>query len=853
MDYSFRKIEKKWQKNWKESGSFKSTVVKDKKKFYVLEMFPYPSGKLHMGHVRNYSIGDVTARTRRRQGFNVLYPMGWDAFGLPAENAAMKANVHPAKWTYSNIDTMRSQLQALGYSYDWDREIATCHPKYFRWEQKIFQEMYDRGLAYRKTSYVNWCQDCATVLANEQVENGQCWRCGSTVEQKELVQWFFRITQYASELLADLEKLKEGWPEKVLTMQRNWIGESFGARVKFALETPCNGTEHIEIFTTRADTLFGVTFMSLAAEHPLALELAKGTEVEGNVREFVLKVRNEDKIKRSSEDYEKEGVFTGAYAINPLTGDRIPIYIANFVLMDYGTGAVMAVPAHDQRDYDFARKYGIPLKVVIKSDDSPATPEEMTCAFVDDGLMVNSQEFSGTPNRDGIKGVVERLEREGCGGNTVNYRLRDWGISRQRYWGSPIPMIHCEKCGIVKVPMENLPVTLPDDVNWADHKSGSPLAAHPSWKHVKCPTCGSDALRDCDTMDTFMESSWYFLRYTSPRFEEGPFDKEAANYWMGVDQYIGGIEHAVMHLLYARFFTKVLRDLGYVDIDEPFNRLLTQGMVTMGTNRCESHDWLLPSEVTADGKCVHCSKPVNQGRVEKMSKSKKNVVDPVAYIERYGADTVRFFMLSDSPPERDLEWSDSAVEGSHKFILRVWKLFTDALELDYFNLKASPAKDGILKTAHKAVKKVTADMNRFHFNTAIAEIRVLFNELGSNQPKNPPEQAAHAAALRIGIQLLNPFAPHMTEELWQLSGQSQSLVTAPWPEWDEELVSDSTFLLVVQVNGKLRDKIDVPVDADAAVVEELVKKSPKISEFLEKGTLRKFIYVPGRLANLVIN
>ncbi|MBN2723005.1 MAG: leucine--tRNA ligase [Deltaproteobacteria bacterium] len=851
MEYNFTSIEKDWQKTWETAEVFTSKVKEDMEKFYVLEMFPYPSGKLHMGHVRNYSIGDVTARCKRRMGKNVLYPMGWDAFGLPAENAAMKANVHPANWTYSNIDQMRQQLKALGYSYDWNREIATCHPDYFKWEQRIFQQMLDKKLVYRKSSYVNWCNDCATVLANEQVENGQCWRCGSEVEQKELIQWFFRITDYASELLRDLDKLKDGWPEKVLTMQKNWIGESHGAMVTFRLEESCNNTDSIDVFTTRADTLFGVTFMSIAAEHPLALELAKGTSAENEVCDFVLKVRNEDKIKRTSEDYEKEGIFTGKYAINPLTGDRIPVYVANFVLMDYGTGAVMAVPAHDQRDFDFARKYKIPLKIVIRDQNTPEHPEMMTEAFVEDGIMCNSQEFDGTPNREGIGAVVNRLSNEGLGKMTVNYRLRDWGISRQRYWGTPIPMIHCDKCGLVKVPDNELPVTLPDDINWQDHKSGSPLAAHPTWKHVKCPECGSDALRDCDTMDTFVESSWYFLRYTSPRFDHAPFQKNEANYWMGVDQYIGGVEHAVMHLLYARFFTKVLRDLGYVDIDEPFKRLLTQGMVTMVTSKCENHDWLLPSEVE-NGKCIHCGNDVVSGRVEKMSKSKKNVVDPLQYIEKYGADTVRFFMLSDSPPERDLEWSDNAVEGSHKFIQKVWKLFVKAHSRGYFDLDCTPSPVSVLKTAHKALKKVTSDMDRFHFNTVIAEIRVLFNEISAMEPETDGEKAAYASALITGIHMLNPFAPHMTEELWKIAGNSSMLVNTPWPQWDEELIKENTFLLIVQVNGKLRDRIEVGVNSSKEEIESVIRESPKIQEFLSAGPLKKFIYVPGRLVNLVI-
>ncbi|MBU1535659.1 leucine--tRNA ligase, partial [Myxococcota bacterium] len=716
MDFNHKEIEAKWQARWNDAQVFKSSQDNNKKKYYVLEMFPYPSGKLHMGHVRNYSIGDVIARTRRAMGFNVLYPMGWDAFGLPAENAAIKANVHPADWTYKNIKQMREQLQALGYSYDWDRELATCHPGYFKWEQRLFQQMADKGLAYRKSSFVNWCSDCATVLANEQVENGLCWRCSSEVEQKELVQWFFKITAYTEELLADIEQLHGGWPEKVLTMQKNWIGRSEGALVRFPLDRPEGDTDAVEIFTTRPDTLWGVTFMSIAAEHPLALRLAAGTDREEEVAAFVRKVRNEDKINRTSDDYEKEGIFTGRTVTNPVTGKEVPVFIANFVLMDYGTGAVMAVPAHDQRDFYFAQKYNIPMEVVIQGEGTSMDASELTEAYVDAGIMVNSGPFTGVPNEEGKSRVIAYLKEKGFGDSTINFRLRDWGISRQRYWGTPIPMIHCEGCGIVNVPEDQLPVTLPDDINWADHTSGSPLASHPTWKHVECPKCGQKALRDTDTMDTFMESSWYFLRYTSPRCEDAIFDKEAANYWMGVDQYIGGVEHAVMHLLYARFFTKVLRDFGYVDLDEPFNRLLTQGMVTMETAKCPVHGWLLPEEVTRDKTCSQCSAAVEQGRVEKMSKSKKNVVDPMEYIATYGADTVRFFMLSDSPPERDLEWSDAGVEGTSKFINKVWRIATAFI--DAKPQLGEPGKSEIRKCAHRAVKKVTEDIERFHFNTA---------------------------------------------------------------------------------------------------------------------------------------
>ncbi len=850
--YNFTEIENKWQTVWREKGLFTTIADPKRPKTYVLEMFPYPSGKLHMGHVRNYSIGDVVARLNRAKGRNVLYPMGWDAFGLPAENAALKAHVHPAQWTYANIRQMRAQLKSLGYSYDWDRELATCHPEYYRWEQKVFQQMMDRDLAYRKSSFVNWCHTCQTVLANEQVENGACWRCGETVLQRELVQWFLRITRYAQSLLDDLSKLEGGWPEKVLTMQRNWIGRSEGARIRFPLENPQDGTDAIEVFTTRPDTLWGVTFMSLAPEHPLALKLAAGTDREAEVSAFVHRVRNEDRSVRTSEDAEKEGCFTGRHVINPVNGRKVPVYIANFVLMDYGTGAVMAVPAHDQRDFDFAKKYGLPIEVVIQKEDTPEDGSLLTAAMVEPGTMVHSGPMTGTPSAEGIGKTITYLAEQGFGEGTVHFRLRDWGVSRQRYWGTPIPVIHCPSCGIVKVPEADLPVRLPDDVDWASMEGGSPLVNHPSWKHVNCPSCGGGAERDCDTMDTFMESSWYFLRYCSPRFDKDIFDRSEVAYFAPVDQYIGGVEHAVMHLLYARFFTKVLRDLGYLDFDEPFRNLLTQGMVTMPTARCTEHDWLFPHEVTDAGACVHCGNPVKTGRVEKMSKSKKNVVDPQTYIDRYGADTVRFFVLSDSPPERDLEWSDSAVEGAHKFLQKVWRVVQETIERPTPAAGVQP-EAAVLKTAHRALKKVTSDMERFHFNTALAEIRVLFNELGTFRPETDAQAAAGREAVRVGLCMLAPFAPHLAEECWELLGETSELARGFWPEPDENLITDDEFQLVVQINGKVRDRLMVPTGADEATVRERVLASPKTREFIGDKQVRKFIYVPGRLANVVVS
>ncbi len=664
-------IEAKWQKRWVEQRTFAAPDGGDRPKYYVLEMFPYPSGRIHMGHVRNYTIGDVVARYKRMRGFNVLHPMGWDAFGMPAENAAIDRGVHPARWTRDNIAYMKGQLQRMGFSYDWAREFATCDPSYYRWEQWLFLRMMEHDLVYRKETTVNWCDTCSTVLANEQVEQGRCWRCGHEVGQKELPGWFFRITRYAEELLEWTEKLP-GWPPQVLTMQRNWIGKSHGAEVEFPL---ADREGSIRVFTTRPDTLYGVTFMSLAPEHPLVAELIRGSDREAEVAAFVERVRKEDKIRRTAEDYEKEGVFTGAHAVNPLTGEKVPIFVANFVLMEYGTGAVMAVPAHDQRDFEFARRYGLPIRVVIQPEGQELSPDTMTEAYEGEGRMVHSGPFDGMPSREGIRAVIRYLEEKGYGRGTVNYRLRDWGISRQRYWGAPIPVIHCGHCGVVPVPEEDLPVVLPEDVDFSGGRV-VPLAEIPSFYETTCPRCGRPARRETDTMDTFVESSWYFARFACADYDGGMLDPERVNYWMPVDQYIGGIEHAVLHLLYARFYTKVLRDLGLLKVDEPFTNLLTQGMVCMETQRCPEHGWLLPEEVD-EGRCRRCGAEVVRGRVEKMSKSKKNVVDPEHLIEKYGADTARLFSLFAAPPEKDLEWSDEGVEGAYRFLRRVWRLVAE--------------------------------------------------------------------------------------------------------------------------------------------------------------------------------
>ncbi|HEY6837766.1 MAG TPA: leucine--tRNA ligase, partial [Geobacteraceae bacterium] len=749
------------------------------------------------------------------------HPMGWDAFGMPAENAAIQHKSHPATWTYENIAYMRGQLKKMGFSYDWGRELATCDVDYYKWEQLIFLEMFEKGLAYKKNSFVNWCPKCETVLANEQVEDGCCWRCDSEVQQKELDQWFFRITAYADELLDYTYKLA-GWPERVLTMQRNWIGRSTGCEIDFPLE---GRMTKIKVFTTRQDTLFGATFMSLAPEHPLALELTAPGQRE-EVEAFIERVRKTDKAKRTADDLEKEGVFTGSYCINPVTNRRMPIYLANFVLLDYGTGAVMAVPTHDQRDFEFARKYKLPLQAVIEPPGEKLDPEAMTAAFTTEGVMVNSGQFDGLSNSEAKERIADYLEKEGIGKKTVNFRLRDWGVSRQRYWGNPIPVIYCDLCGVVPVPKSDLPVVLPMDAIFSG-EGGNPLAKVASFNTVTCPQCGEVARRETDTMDTFVESSWYFLRYCCPDFAVGPLDKERAEYWMSVDQYIGGIEHAVLHLLYARFFTKVLRDLGYVNIDEPFTNLLTQGMVIK------------------DG--------------AKMSKSKGNVVDPNALVDRYGADTARLFSLFAAPPEKDLDWSDQGVDGSYRFLNRVWKLAYDTLplvqEVPLLDPAALTDEGRVLRRAvHKTIKKVSEDIeDRFHFNTAIAAIMELVNTLQSFEPKNDARNTpVLKEALDSVVLMLAPFVPHFSSELWACLGHGEGLDRASWPDYDPEAVIDEELLVVVQVNGKLRGRITVPADATETLVKEVALADDRVKANIEGKTVRKVIYVPGKLLNIVV-
>ncbi len=855
--YNPRKIEEKWQDYWDRNKTF--TVFEDttKEKYYLLEMFPYPSGRIHMGHVRNYTIGDVVARYMKMRGYNVLHPIGWDSFGMPAENAAIEHGIPPAKWTNENIDSMKVQLKRMGFSYDWDREISTCEPDYYRWEQLFFLWMYEKGLAYKKGGSVNWCPTCKTVLANEQVEAGLCWRCGSEVTEQYFDQWFFRITNYVEELLDYCDKLP-GWPERVLTMQKNWIGKSHGCELVFPM---ADSGDVIKVFTTRQDTIFGATFMLIAAEHPLVMQLAAGKPVEGDVKAFVERVKKQDRMMRTSDYYEKEGVFLDAYCLNPVTNKRMPIYAANFVLADYGTGCVMAVPTHDQRDFEFAEKYGLEKIVVIQNPDEPLDAATMTEAYVDEGILINSGKFDGMKNLKALEDIAEYLESLGRGRKTIEYRLRDWGISRQRYWGAPIPMINCEKCGVVPVPEADLPVVLPKDVALTG-EGESPLGKVDSFVHVTCPNCGGPARRETDTMDTFVESSWYFARYCSAHNDEKPgLDRGQTDYWLPVDQYIGGIEHAIMHLLYARFYTKMLRDFGVLGVDEPFSNLLTQGMVCKETMRCREHGYLLPEEVR-DGKCVHCDREVTIGKTEKMSKSLKNVVDPNYIIEEYGADTARMFCLFASPPERDLEWSDQGVDGSFRFLSRVWRIIIDYLD----DIKRLAPFDGgeeldgdlkiLRKKTHQTIKKVTTDIeDRFHFNTAISAVMELVNTLYQTRRPEAGDTKAFSVireTVEDIIIILSPIVPHITEELWETIGGAQRLSETPWPSFDQQVAAEEEITIVVQVNGKVRSRLQVSASESDDTIKELALNDGKIKQFIGDKQVIKEIYVPKKLVNIVI-
>ncbi|MDY6903756.1 MAG: leucine--tRNA ligase [Thermodesulfobacteriota bacterium] len=857
--YNHKSVEEKWQAAWVSEGAFAAGEDTDQPKYYLFEMFPYPSGKIHMGHVRNYTIGDVVARYKRMKGFNVLHPMGWDAFGMPAENAAIQNDTHPAAWTRSNIDYMRHQLKKMGFSYDWDREIATCDPEYYRWEQWLFLQMYEKGMVYRKESYVNWCETCATVLANEQVEAGECWRCGNIVRQMNLPQWFFRITDYAEDLLAYCDELP-GWPEKVTTMQKNWIGKSVGAEIRFPVEG--KGTD-IPVFTTRQDTVFGATFMCLAPEHPMVKTLAADTDQAGAVHAFVEKMAATDRSDKSMETYEKEGVFTGAWCINPMTNRRMPVYTANFALMEYGTGAVMSVPAHDQRDFEFARKYGLDIIVVVSPRDEALDPATMEAAYAGPGVLVNSGQFDGTDNVQALDDIAAHLEANNLGRKTVSFRLRDWGISRQRYWGAPIPMIHCDACGVVPVPEKDLPVVLPEDANLLEGGK-SPLPVLDAFVNVTCPKCAAPARRDTDTMDTFVDSSWYYLRYCSPHYNDGMFDTSAVKYWMPADQYIGGVEHAILHLLYSRYFTRVLHTLGLVPFKEPFTRLLTQGMVCKETMTCPEHGFLYPEETEKKGDglvCTRCGESVTVGRVEKMSKSKKNVIDPNALLETYGADVTRLFCLFASPPEKSLEWSDQGVEGAYRFINRVWRVAGEWMDA----INTATAYDGsaddlddtlklLFRKIHQTIQKVTTDIEeRFHFNTAISAVMELVNAMGGIQDMTDRNTSR---VMRLGIEsvalLLSPIVPHFCEELWERLGNTTRLANTPWPSFSEDAVVADEMLIVVQVNGKLRGKFSAPSDAGQDLLREKALACEQAQKFIGDKDVKKVIVVPKKLVNIVV-
>ena len=867
--YEPGKIEEKWQARWEAEQPFKVDIDPQKKKYYLLEMFPYPSGRIHIGHVRNYTIGDVVARYKRMRGLNVLHPMGWDSFGMPAENAAIEKGIHPAKWTNENIDFMKKQLKRMGFSYDWDREISTCEPKYYRWEQLFFIWMYEKGLAYKKTSTVNWCSKCKTVLANEQVEAGLCWRCGTEVQEKYLDQWFFRITRYVEELLRDCDQLAQGWPERVLTMQKNWIGKSYGVEASFPMDKATDASpdaqkdwpEDIKVFTTRQDTIFGATFMLIAAEHPLVATLMKGKPREKEVADFVERIKKQDRMMRTSDYYEKEGIFLDAYCLNPVTGRKMPIYATNFVLAEYGTGCVMAVPTHDQRDFEFAKKFNLPLIIVIQNPHAAMRAETMTEAYVEEGILINSGKFDGMKNTEAMEAIADYLESLGRGKKTVQYRLRDWGISRQRYWGAPIPVVYCEKCGTVPVPETDLPVVLP--LNVAITGEGeSPLARLESFAKAACPQCGGSARRETDTMDTFVESSWYFDRFCSPHHDQKPgLDRKQMDYWLPVDQYIGGIEHAILHLLYARFYTKVLRDLGVVGVDEPFSNLLTQGMVCKETTKCPEHGYLFPEEVQ-EGKCVRCGQEVIVGKTEKMSKSLKNVIDPDYLIEKYGADTARMFCLFASPPERDLEWSDQGVEGSYRFISRIWRIILDYLDdiagIEPFDGKAE--LDGEFKAlrrkTHQTIRKVSNDIeDRFHFNTAISAVMELVNvlyQVGRPEKTDRTALAVIREAIETVVVLLAPIVPHVTEELWEMLGQKTQLIDIPWPAFDPTVAAAEEITIVVQINGKLRGRLTVAADESDDRIKELALAEEKVAALLQGKTVVKEIYVPRKLVNIVV-
>jgi len=857
--YNAKESEAKWQKIWDERRSFEAENTSDLPKYYVLEMFPYPSGRIHMGHVRNYTMGDVIARYKRAKGFNVLHPMGWDAFGMPAENAAMDKKVHPAKWTHANIDAMRGQLKSIGLSIDWTRELATCDPDYYRHQQALFLDFLEKGHVYRKAAEVNWDPVDQTVLANEQVIDGRGWRSGAEVEKRELTQWFFRISDHAQDLLDSLDHL-DRWPDKVRTMQRNWIGRSTGVRLKFALVNesgdPATESDHLEVYTTRPDTLFGASFCAVAADHPLAKNLAKSNT---EIAAFAEDCRHLGTSEAALESAEKRGLATGLYALHPFDGGkRVPVYVANFVLMNYGTGAVFGCPAHDQRDLDFARKYDLPVTpVVLPPNMTEADFSIGTEAYDGDGTLINSEFLDGLGIDAAKAAITERIEQNGLGTSAVNYRLRDWGVSRQRYWGCPIPVVHCKTCGVVPVNRGDLPVTLPEDVTF--DVPGNPLDRHESWKQTRCPKCGGAAERETDTLDTFVDSSWYFARFCGLP-DDQPTDTKAVNYWMPVDQYIGGVEHAILHLLYSRFFTRAMRDSGHINLAEPFAGLFTQGMVCHETYRDKMGNWVPADDVVyKDGTAYSMStdEPVQVGSSEKMSKSKKNTIDPEDIINRYGADTARWFMLSDTPPERDIEWTEAGAEGAWRFTQRVWRVATEQVDelcpVDTVKPNKFSADDIVLRRAvHKTIMTITSDIEGFHFNRAVARLYELANTIQSHKfSKDLGAKWVHREAVEALVRLANPMMPHLCEEAWSRLGHDNLLVDSSWPEADDDLTREDTVKIAVQINGKRRAEIEIDRDCAKDAVEAKVMELDAVRRALEGKQVRKLIVVPNRIVNIV--
>jgi leucyl-tRNA synthetase len=854
--YNAKDVEPRWRAQWLARGTDKTRIIPGRPKYYVLEMFPYPSGRIHIGHTRNYTMGDLVARYKRMCGFNVLHPMGWDAFGMPAENAAIEQKTHPAAWTFENIETMKAQLKLMGYAIDWDRELATCKPDYYGQQQALFLDMMAKGLVYRKESAVNWDPVDHTVLANEQVIDGRGWRSGALVEKRKLTQWFFKITAYADELLAGLDQLTR-WPEKVVLMQKNWIGRSQGARVRFDLVDKSGADQgSVEVYTTRPDTLYGASFVALAADHPV---VGPRAEQDAGLAAFVAECRQMATTEAALQTAEKKGYALDLFARHPLDPNwLLPVHAANFVLMDYGTGALFGCPAHDQRDLDFARKYDLPVKaVVVPKGVDPETFVIGDIAFTDDGVLANSQFLDGLDVESAKTAVIAKLESLGRGTGAVQWRLRDWGVSRQRYWGCPIPVIHCETCGIVPVPRQDLPVRLPDDATF--DAPGNPLDRHPTWKHVTCPNCGKPARRETDTLDTFADSSWYFARFCGQP-DDRPLDREACDYWLPVDQYIGGVEHAILHLLYARFFTRAMRDCGHLDLAEPFDALFTQGMVTHQTFKNAAGKFLFPEEVrqSAQGAIeIATGEAVTVGGIEKMSKSKRNVVAPETIVETYGADTARWFVLSDTPPDRDIEWTEAGIEGAWRFTQRIWRIVTEASgRAGVIGQNPAGNEQGISRdlrrATHKAIQAVTSDIDAFHFNRAVARMYEFVNALQSLLPKPEADPAVIREALEVLVRLIAPMMPHLAEECWAHLGHDDLVADASWPSFDEELTRDDSVTVGVQINGKRRAEIDLPIDAHEDLVRELVLAQDRIVQLLEGKPVRKIIVVPNRIVNVVV-